>query len=202
VTDTGTGMDAETLARAIEPFYSTKEVGKGTGLGLSMVHGLAAQLGGRFELDSTPGQGTRVELYLPIAGHAAGELALRGIGSDASPMRRLTVLLVDDEELVRHGTAEMLREMGHEVVQAGGGGEALARLADGTTPDIVMTDYMMPRMDGAQLAAEIGARHPGLPVLVITGYAGGDLDIGLPQLAKPFRQAELRGALAQLIDAR
>lgn len=198
VIDTGTGMDETTLARAIEPFYSTKELGKGTGLGLSMVHGLAAQLGGKFDISSTLGQGTRVDLYLPVAATAAGSADRRVSAAKADGLRALSVLLVDDEELVRAGTAEMLRDMGHQVVETSGGGEALARLADGTTPDIVVTDYMMPRMDGAQLAAEIRDRYPALPVLVVTGYAGGDLDIGLPQLAKPFRQADLGAALAQL----
>lgn len=198
VIDTGTGMDAETLARAIEPFYSTKELGKGTGLGLSMVHGLAAQLGGRFDLSSTPGLGTRVDLDLPIADAVPAGFDRRSVASADTTLRPLSILLVDDEELVRAGTAEMLRDMGHAVVQAGGGSEALSRLADGPTPDIVVTDYMMPRMDGADLAARVRARYPALPVLVVTGYAGGDLDIGLPQLAKPFRQADLAAALARL----
>ena len=198
VIDTGTGMDAATLARAVEPFYSTKELGKGTGLGLSMVHGLAAQLGGRFDLSSVVGEGTRVDLYLPVAAQAAHGVERRMASSDTATFRSLSILLVDDEELVRAGTAEMLRDMGHRVVPVSGGGEALARLADGLSPDIVVTDFMMPRMDGAELAAQIRARHPALPVLVVTGYAGGDLDIGLPQLAKPFRQADLGAALAQL----
>lgn len=197
VIDNGTGMDAATLARAIEPFYSTKELGKGTGLGLSMVHGLAAQLGGRFDLSSTLGEGTRVDLYLPIAETAAGISQRRETG-ELEEFRVLSILLVDDEELVRVGTAEMLREMGHSVIQASGGGDALAKLMSGPRPDIVVTDYMMPRMDGAELASQIEERFHGLPVLVVTGYAGGDLDIGLPQLAKPFRQADLSAALAQL----
>ncbi|ODP36329.1 ATP-binding protein [Sphingomonas turrisvirgatae] len=198
VIDTGIGMDAATLARAVEPFYSTKELGKGTGLGLSMVHGLAAQLGGTFDLQSTPGHGTRADLALPVADAAADATDRRAVTATDESFRALSILLVDDEELVRAGTAEMLRDMGHRVTQASGGGEALARLADDATFDIVVTDYMMPRMDGAALAAHVRERHPALPVLVVTGYAGGDLDIGLPQLAKPFRQADLRAALAQL----
>lgn len=201
VIDNGTGMDAATLARAIEPFYSTKELGKGTGLGLSMVHGLAGQLGGRFDLSSTLGEGTRVDLYLPIA-EAGASITQRRENAGFEDFRALSILLVDDEELVRVGTAEMLREMGHHVIQASGGGEALAKLASGAEPDIVVTDYMMPRMDGAELASQIEARFQGLPVLVVTGYAGGDLDIGLPQLAKPFRQADLSAALAQLTKSR
>lgn len=201
VVDTGTGMDAATRARAIEPFYSTKELGKGTGLGLSMVHGLAAQLGGSFELSSAPGEGTRVSLDLPIARSGVGRPERRAVPLSPGEFRPLSILLVDDEDLVRIGTAEMLRDMGHAVIQASGGSEALARLADGAEPDIIVTDYMMPRMDGAELAAHIAERHPQLPVLVITGYAGGELDIGLPQLAKPFRQADLGAALARLTES-
>ncbi len=199
VIDTGTGMDASTLARAIEPFYSTKELGKGTGLGLSMVHGLAAQLGGKFDLSSTLGEGTRIDLYLPVA-ETMSNLAQRPmVTAEIDGFRTLSILLVDDEELVRIGTAEMLRDIGHSVTEASGGGEALAKLTNGLRPDAVVTDYMMPRMDGAELATSINARYPDLPVLVVTGYAGGDLDIGLPRLAKPFRQADLSAALAQLV---
>ncbi len=195
VVDSGTGMDAATLARAIEPFYSTKEVGRGTGLGLSMVHGLAAQLGGEFVLSSAPNEGTRAELVLPVADAAAAGAPLPAARPAAGDGRALAILLVDDEELVRAGTAEMLREMGHQVTQAGGGAEALAKLQAGQAFDLVVTDYMMPRMDGAELAARIGKLRPGLPVLVITGYSGGDLDLQVPHLSKPFRQADLAAAI-------
>lgn len=198
VIDTGTGMDEDTLSRAVEPFYSTKELGKGTGLGLSMVHGLAAQLGGEFRLSSKIGEGTRADLYLPVATSAASGISWRPAHAERVIERALSILLVDDEELVRLGTAEMLREMGHQVTQAAGGGEALARLAEGLEVDAIVTDYMMPRMDGAEFAARVRARYPDLPVLVVTGYAGGDLDIGIPQLAKPFRQADLAAALGRL----
>jgi PAS domain S-box-containing protein len=195
VVDSGTGMDAATLARAIEPFYSTKEVGRGTGLGLSMVHGLAAQLGGEFVLSSAPNEGTRAELVLPVADAAAAGAPLPAARPAAGDGRALAILLVDDEELVRAGTAEMLREMGHQVTQAGGGAEALAKLQAGLAFDLVVSDYMMPRMDGAELAARIGKLRPGLPVLVITGYSGGDLDLKVPHLSKPFRQADLAAAI-------
>lgn len=198
VIDSGVGMDEATLARAIEPFYSTKEIGKGTGLGLSMVHGLAAQLGGRFELSSETGRGTRADLYLPVADRMQAGADTRGVPTVANGDRALSILLVDDETLVRRGTAEMLRELGHSVIEAASGSEALARLDEGLRADVMLTDYMMPRMDGATLAARARARYPDLAVLVITGYAGGDLDIGLPQLAKPFRQADLRAALAHV----
>lgn len=199
VVDTGAGMDAATLGRAVEPFFSTKGVGKGTGLGLSMVHGLAAQLGGAFELSSVVGQGTRADLYLPVATAAAHPLAPTR-GEAVAPLRKLVVLLVDDEELVRAGTAEMLRELGHQVHEASGGAKALAMLAGGLQVDAVVTDYMMPRMNGAEFAGHLEQHSPGLPVLVVTGYSGGDLDLKLPQLAKPFRQADLSAALNRLVD--
>jgi len=199
IIDTGIGMDEATLARAVEPFYSTKELGKGTGLGLSMVHGLAAQLGGAFIMTSAPGRGTRADLYLPVAHGAVSEAPRRMPVQESSPGRSLSILLVDDEDLVRAGTAEMLREMGHSVAEASGGAEALAALQAGLAPDAVVTDYMMPRMNGGELAAQLHARRPDLPVLIVTGYAGGDLEINLPQLPKPFRQADLAAALTELV---
>jgi PAS domain S-box-containing protein len=201
VIDTGTGMDEETLARAVEPFYSTKEVGKGTGLGLSMVHGLVAQLGGTFVLSSTLGSGTRADLYVPVAKGESelGHLQSR-IQEPVSIGRELTVLLVDDEDLVRTGTAEMLRELGHRVHEASSGYEALAILKSDVAVDIIITDYMMPRMDGRELAGHIRASYPELPILLVTGYAGGDLNLDFPQLAKPFRQNDLLAAIRKLLS--
>ena len=199
VIDAGSGMDSETLARAVEPFYSTKEVGRGTGLGLSMVHGLAAQLGGALELTSAPGEGTRVDLYLPVADDIAP--AERRPPTDAVPAigRRLRVLLIDDEELVRTATAEMIRELGHSVVEASGAAEAFAQLDRGLGVDVVVTDYKMPGIDGGELARRIAQTHPDTPVLLITGYAGPAHDMmDLPRLAKPFGQAEIATALAGL----
>ena len=200
VIDTGFGMDEETLARAIEPFYSTKERGKGTGLGLSMVHGLAAQLGGAFVMSSAPGEGTRADVYLPVAATSVTTAGRRPSMKVDGDMQPLAMLLVDDEDLVRAGTAEMLRDMGHNVTAVASGAEALDALAAGLKVDAVVTDYMMPRMNGGELAARLREQRPGLPVLVVTGYAGGDLDLDLPQLAKPFRQSDLAAALAELVN--
>lgn len=200
VIDTGFGMDEETLARAIEPFYSTKERGKGTGLGLSMVHGLAAQLGGAFVMSSAPGEGTRADVYLPVAATSVTTAGRRPPMKVDGDMQPLAMLLVDDEDLVRAGTAEMLRDMGHNVTAVASGAEALDALAAGLKVDAVVTDYMMPRMNGGELAARLREQRPGLPVLVVTGYAGGDLDLDLPQLAKPFRQSNLAAALAELVN--
>ena len=200
VADTGIGMDASTLARAVEPFYSTKEQGRGTGLGLSMVHGLAAQLGGAFRLSSVPGEGTSACLYLALAG--PDTLGLRAPAGTASPvaMSRLSILLVDDEDVVRSATMAMLRDMGHSVTEATGGTDALECLNSGFQPDVLITDYKMPRMSGAELAEHVRRQWPALPLLIITGYIGDDNEVrGIPVLAKPFRQADLAAALTSVI---
>jgi CheY-like chemotaxis protein len=201
VIDAGCGMEPEIVERAIEPFYSTKEFGRGTGLGLSMVHGLTAQLGGGFALNSAPGEGTRVDLYLPVAEGLAPAERLRSLQTVRSIGRRLSVLLIDDEELVRTATAEMIRDLGHTVEEASGGAQGLALLDDGLKVDVVVTDYMMPGMDGGALERRIARTHPDIPVLLITGYTGPSEDVvHIPRLAKPFGQAEIAEALASLFD--
>jgi len=203
VTDTGSGMDAETLKRAVEPFYTTKGVGRGTGLGLSSVQGLAVQSGGAFTLHSEPGKGTTATLWLPVSTEAVEAIAT-GVDAEAAirPAHAATVLLVDDEELVRAGTADMLAEAGYAVVEATSGLQALQILKSGLRPDAVITDYAMPGMTGAELAQEIAVTQAGLPVLLITGYATlSDRDAGgLPRLAKPFRQTDLAATVAELIE--
>jgi PAS domain S-box-containing protein len=199
VTDTGVGMDAETLARAVEPFFSTKGVGQGTGLGLSMVHGLASQLGGALIIDSTPGKGARVELWLPRSplGVAAAAPAL-----DPATERKMsgTALLVDDEELVRVSTADMLNDLGFQVIEAGSAEEALRLIDSGQKFDLLVTDHLMPGMNGAELAEAMRSRAPELPVLLVSGYADRDgLDPSLPRLAKPFRRDELAKSLGRLM---
>ncbi|WP_082145156.1 ATP-binding protein [Microvirga massiliensis] len=204
VIDTGVGMDASTLRRAIEPFFSTKGLGKGTGLGLSMVHGLAAQSGGALILSSTPGIGTRAELWLPAADEeaAANEQSQAEVIQAAYPA---TVLLVDDEELVRVGTAEMLIDLGYSVIQAGSGVEALGVLRGGEVQiDLLVSDHLMPGMSGADLLREAHRLRPELPALLMTGYTNlvQGPAVGLPRLAKPFRQADFAARIAELIDAR
>jgi PAS domain S-box-containing protein len=201
VIDTGAGMDAATLARSVEPFFSTKEQGKGTGLGLSTVHGFMGQLGGGMTISSAPGEGTRVDLYFPIADKK--DASLRPIESERALVagRPLSILLVDDEEIVRAGTAEMLRDLGHKVAEARGGAQALALLEGGLQVDAVVSDYKMPHLDGIAFAHLAREARPGLPILIITGYASDDgLRTGLPRLAKPFRQADLAAALNGLFD--
>jgi CheY-like chemotaxis protein len=200
VADTGVGMDAATLKRAVEPFFSTKGLGKGTGLGLSMVHGLAAQSGGMLRLSSSPGKGTRAELWLPVADEMAVVSEPAQIEA-VHAARPATILVVDDEELVRVGTAEMLSDLGYCVIQAGSGGEALAILRSGTIEiDLLISDYLMPEMNGADVVCEARRLRPDLPVLLVTAYANVTQGPAaeLPRLAKPFRQAELAARIADL----
>jgi PAS domain S-box-containing protein len=195
VTDTGIGMDAATLKRATEPFFSTKGVGKGTGLGLSMVHGLAAQLGGRLELSSTQGVGTTAALLLPIADSATDNAA--AATATAPPQAFGRLLLVDDEHPVRETTRAMLEDLGYSVTEAASAAEALRIVEAEMAFDWLITDHMMPGMTGADLARAIRQRYPRIRTLVISGFAEVDeLAPDLPRLAKPFRQDELAGALA------
>jgi PAS domain S-box-containing protein len=203
ISDTGHGMDAATLARAVEPFFSTKELGKGTGLGLSMVHGLALQSGGAFRLASTPGQGTTATLWLPVAATAAAGIVVPDEAAPAAP-REAMLLLVDDEELVRMSIAALLQELGYGVVEAGSASAALEKVRAGLVPDLVITDHMMPGMTGAQLAVALRERIGAVPVLMITGYANLQTDDTqkLDVLAKPFAFSELAERVAALIMPR
>jgi signal transduction histidine kinase/PAS domain-containing protein len=198
VIDTGCGMDEETRRRAIEPFFSTKGTERGTGLGLSMVHGLAGQLGGGLAIWSMPGDGTRVDLWLPVA-RPGTPLPEPASPAPTATVRPLRVLLVDDEQLVRAGTAEMLRDLGHHVIEAGSARDALSQLDDAAAYDVVVTDYMMPDIDGIELARRVRALRPAMPVLLVTGYMGiDDTATDLPRLAKPFGRSELNAYLAKL----
>ncbi|WP_158266466.1 GAF domain-containing protein [Allosphingosinicella deserti] len=197
VADTGTGMDAETARRAIEPFFSTKGVGQGTGLGLSMVHGLASQLGGALTIDSAPGEGTRIGIWLP-ASAAEAEAPLGEATPAAMPSASGTVLLVDDEEAVRATTADMLADLGFAVIEAGSAEAALARLRAGADVDLLVSDHLMPGMTGTVLVREARALRPDLPVLIISGYAEAEgIAPDVPRLTKPFRQADLAAAIAE-----
>ena len=202
VADHGSGMDAETLARATEPFFTTKGIGRGTGLGLPMVQGLAAQSGGAFALRSAPGAGTVATLWLPQAA-AADAAAPAAAAPAAAKAASLAVLLVDDDALVLASTAAMLEDLGHRVVQAGSGAAALDRLREGAPAELLLTDYGMPGMDGLTLAAAARRLRPGLPVVLATGY--GELpaaeQAGCIRLAKPFGQAALNAALVAAVPA-
>ncbi|WP_084584015.1 PAS domain-containing protein [Sphingomonas azotifigens] len=196
VRDTGTGMDAATLARAIEPFFSTKGVGRGTGLGLSMVHGLASQLGGTLGLSSRPGEGTVVELWLPVSAEVPA--TIEAPRHDPHIGNGL-VLLVDDEDIVRGTAAEMLRALGYQVQLADSAEAALRMLDAGLAPDLLVTDHLMPGMTGTDLARAVRGRLGDVPTLIVSGYAEVEgLSRDFAYLPKPFRQADLARALTLL----
>ncbi len=207
VSDTGIGMDAATLARATEPFFTTKGVGKGTGLGLSMVDGLAAQSGGKMVLSSLPENGTTVEIWLPIvppaASRAAEPDAVSGTFDVSQIRKRLCVLAVDDDSLVLANVLAMLEDLGHEVIGAASGFHALAAFDANPGIDLVISDQIMPAMTGLRLLDALRARRPSLPVILATGYAefpaGVDSTIG--RLAKPYTQLELKVALSSILKS-
>jgi signal transduction histidine kinase len=200
VTDTGIGMDETTLKRCSEPFFTTKEVGRGTGLGLSTVHGLAVQSGGGMRISSRPGDGTTVELWFPVAeGVARWERAQAAqVPSDATP--RYRVLVVDDEPLVALLTASMLEDLGHHSQVVPSGSSALSILRADKDINAVITDYAMPDMTGAELAAQIRRLRPDLPIILATGYADfpNNTAQDLPRLSKPFGAHELASILTTL----
>lgn len=199
LTDDGSGMDEATLAQAMEPFFTTKGVGKGTGLGLSMVHGLAAQSGGRLLLKSEKSRGTTAELWLPLAVSAVAPAKTDSVQQpEPQSVMALQVLVVDDDPLVLMTTAAMLEELGCEVIEASSAEQALEILTRHQI-DLVLTDQAMPHMTGTQLADLIRHRYPQLPVILATGYADklGGRAGNLPRLGKPFDM----DALAEKITA-
>ena len=199
VSDQGEGMDAETLARATEPFFTTKGVGKGTGLGLSMVHGMAEQIGGRFALKSSPGQGTTAEIWIPAAAGNEAVQTEEAQPADSGPAPSLKILAVDDDGLVLFNTLAMLEDLGHVALEARSGPEALDILEKNAV-DLVITDQAMPQMSGMQLIAAIKQRWPNLPVILATGYAelpAGAIQ-GMPKLAKPFSETDLASTITKL----
>jgi PAS domain S-box-containing protein len=199
VTDTGEGMDEGTLARAIEPFFTTKGVGKGSGLGLSMVHGLAEQLEGKLILKSKRGEGTTAEIWLPTS--EIGETApVAPRDNDAVNINPGVILAVDDDPLVLMNTSLMLEDLGHTVLTAVSGKQALETLRREQKVDLVIADQAMPVMTGTELIEEIRKQWPDLPVILATGYAqlppGAAPEI---KLAKPFGQDELARAVAEAL---
>jgi PAS domain S-box-containing protein len=198
VIDSGEGMDAATLARATEPFYTTKGVGKGTGLGLSMVHGMAAQSGGQLVIKSTPNIGTTVEIWIPQAKHNAE------VSSPAPPVEKSpagmtlfrTILVVYDDALVRMNVVMMLEDLGHSITEVSSGRQALD-LLENASFDLVITDHAMPGMTGAQLIEQIRESWPKLPVVLATGYAESPTDIekAILRLTKPFSSDQLEAVL-------
>ena len=190
VSDDGVGMDEVTLARAMDPFFTTKGVGKGTGLGLSMVHGLAAQSGGRLNLTSAPGKGTVAEVWLVAS---EGQIAPQ----TKEQADRRVMLVVDDDPLVLTNTAALLEDLGYHVVCATSGAEALEAITHHAHLSLLITDYAMPGMTGVQLREAALRMRPGLPTLLLTGFDGVPPQIEWPseRLKKPFAQEELAEAV-------
>jgi PAS domain S-box-containing protein len=199
VEDDGVGMDAETLQRAVEPFFTTKGIGKGTGLGLSMVQGMVQQCGGRFLLSSGPARGTVAELWLPTTDAAVARPS-DARASAPSTERPLRILAVDDDPIVLLNTATTLADIGHEVLQAHSARAALA-LLEQYDVDLLLTDYAMPGMTGGELVSKAREVRPGLKAVIVSGYAdlpeGVSLDV--PRLAKPFSDTELASIVATVV---
>ena len=203
VSDSGTGIPIEILDKVFDPFFTTKEVGKGSGLGLSQVLGVVKQLGGGVRIETWLGKGTTVSVYLP----RANERLISGMEVPTEPTpscpdtgtaasRRAVVLLVDDDSEVRAATAEMLRYVGHDVIEAAGGREALDRLdREGDGVDLMIVDYVMPGMNGLEVARLGRLKRPSLPILFVTGFA--DTAVLAAEttsdhiLRKPFTVADL-----------
>ncbi len=198
VADTGKGMDEATIAKAVEPFFSTKGIGQGTGLGLSMAHGLASQLNGALTIQSRPGDGTEVSIWLPASNEPIGS---RDEHQDAyaDSMKAGTVLIVDDEECIRLSTSSMLAELGFDVHEVSTAEKALQFMKTGVDIDILITDHLMPNMTGVELARAVKAVHPSVKILIISGFAEAEgIDPCFARLHKPFIQSELISALSVL----
>jgi len=201
VSDRGIGMNPQTLAKAIEPFFSTKDVGRGTGLGLSMVHGLAIQHGGLFELSSEEHVGTTATLWLPAATTAPVPLPAEPEPASAH-IKSGTILVVDDDALISMATVDMLEDLGHTVLEARSGRQALEIIGSGQKIDVMMTDHAMPGMTGMELAELVRDRLPDLPILLATGYAElpAKPKFELPRISKPYAQDVLKKELEKLLS--
>jgi CheY-like chemotaxis protein len=211
IADTGCGIAPEIVERVLEPFFTTKEIGKGTGLGLSMVYGFAKQSEGALRIDSSVGEGTRVELWLPrspdiIEPRKPAVEAPIGVAAGEGDRPSLRILLADDHAGVRATTAAMLHDGGHDVVQAAGGAELLAIIEkDPDCCDVIVSDYAMPGVSGVEVVRRARALRPGLPGIIITGYADTDSIANRPWdvlvLAKPFTPDQLNNAI-QIVHGR
>jgi CheY-like chemotaxis protein/two-component sensor histidine kinase len=205
VSDTGHGMDAETVGRIFEPFYTTKARGAGTGLGLATVYGIAKQFGGDIEVESEPGAGTAFRLYFPRIADAPQPPVSQPIDDGRSLLGTETVLLVEDEEALRSIGKEILEAYGYTVILAGDGVEALEIVRAGSEPiHLVMTDVLMPKMGGIELAEELSTLHSGLKILYTSGYNDSGTDLsrvtGSRYLQKPYAMQELARTLRDLLD--
>jgi CheY-like chemotaxis protein len=189
----------------MEPFFTTKDVGKGSGLGLSMVYGFAKQSNGAFLIESEVGEGTIARLWLPRAPAVRSSRRKASEPKRRRPVRKLSLLLVDDHPEVRSTTAAVLEEMGHEVLQAANGAEALRVLKENDCrSDLLITDYAMPHLSGTEFLREARTLCPDVPALIITGYAEAnaidDRPAGVEILLKPFTPAMLDDAIARICE--
>ena len=207
ISDTGSGMDAETATKAVEPFFTTKEVGKGTGLGLSMVYGFVKQSGGHIKIYSEPGEGTTVKMYLPRLLGEYNEEADDSEFAAVEAQGEESILVCEDDEDVRAYSAEVLRELGYRVFEAADGPAALALLEANGPVDLLFTDVVLPGgMTGSVLAKESARLQPGIKTLFTTGYARnaivhhGRLDPGVDLLTKPFSYADLAARVRDILD--
>ena len=207
VTDNGVGIANDLLGRVFDPFFTTKDVGKGTGLGLSQVYGFVRQSGGHVKIYSEVDVGTSVKIYLPrFVGSEDSADAPTSVAHPAAGFLQETILVVEDDERVRNISSESLRELGYTVVEAANGTEAIRTIENGLVPDLLFTDVVMPEMTGAELAAELSRRLPGLKVLFTTGYTrnaivhNGVLDAGKHLLSKPFAIEDLAAKVRSLLD--
>jgi signal transduction histidine kinase len=194
VSDTGSGMPPEVRAKVFEPFFTTKEVGKGSGLGLSQVLGFAKQSGGGVSIESAPGRGTSVHIYLPRADRPPKREEPPAAAHAPATRPDASILLVDDDAAVRDVTAAMLRDLGYSVQEAPSGEGALALLGGGARVDLAVIDFAMPAMSGAELAHHLRAQRPSLPVLFVTGFAEREALAGISDryiVSKPFLNGEL-----------
>jgi len=202
LSDSGVGMDAETRAHIFEPFYTTKARGKGTGLGLALVYGIVTQYGGSIEVETEMGRGTTFRIFFPL-----GERVVDSPTSRVITSGKKTVLLAEDEPEIRNMVGEFVRKLGHQVLPAGDAEEALeiANSHDGKI-DMLLTDVMMPGINGFELALAMRQMHPGLPILVMSGFTGGAMsrrakELGdVPFLPKPFSFRQLEASLQKLLS--
>jgi len=207
VSDSGIGMDSETLSHLFEPFFTTKEQGKGTGLGLSTVYGIVKQSGGSIRVQSEPGHGTTFKVYLPRVDQPVGPAGKAVASLAAAPKGTETVLLVEDEEAVRRLTHAVLRRNGYEVLTAGDGEEALRTLQQHQgTIHLLLTDVVLPRMGGREIALQVSRLRPEIKVLFTSGYSGrafaenGTLEPGMAFLPKPFTPEELLRKVREILE--
>src|SRR6201999_2340097 len=206
VTDTGTGMSPEVAARAFDPFFTTKPIGQGTGLGLSMIYGFARQSNGHATIDSTPGQGTAVRLYLPRQQKSIAAEPASAVANAERASIGETVLVVEDEPVVRGVILEMLGEQGYQTCEAVDGPSGLQILRSERRIDLLVTDVGLPGMNGRQLADQAREMRPGLKVLFITGYAesvamaDGFLQPGMEMITKPFDLGNLSRRVRAMVS--